>query len=301
MLSISGRPKRLCDGLNRRELLTIGALGFGGLALPDLLRAEANRAWADREIGHHDLLVRRSAAPGYVRSQDAGAGGNPRRISADRDAVPGIEICEHLPRLAKIMDKLVPIRSVYGSPDGNHDSFICYTGRSVQQSAARRLALGRLDAIEAARPGQRRRFLRSSVCRPMPGIRLTARRGIPAFLGALHTAVPSQRRGSKRFDTQRHHRRSAGRPQAIALAALTACDAISTPAARWAHSTPSPSRHSACSLRASWPTPSTFPKKTRASASATAKATNAIMATARRATRSIFSSLAGWSKRVPAA
>jgi hypothetical protein len=46
-------------------------------------------------------------------------------------AVPGIQICEHLPRLARSMDKLVPIRSVVGSPNGAHDSFICYTGRST--------------------------------------------------------------------------------------------------------------------------------------------------------------------------
>ncbi|MDO7678561.1 MAG: DUF1501 domain-containing protein, partial [Pirellulales bacterium] len=36
------------------------------------------------------------------------------------------------PRLAAIMDKCVPLRSMHGSPDGNHDSFICYTGRTVR-------------------------------------------------------------------------------------------------------------------------------------------------------------------------
>ena len=46
-----------------------------------------------------------------------------------KTAVPGIHISEHAPRLAKIMDKLVPIRSMYGSPNGAHDSFICYTGK----------------------------------------------------------------------------------------------------------------------------------------------------------------------------
>jgi hypothetical protein len=34
------------------------------------------------------------------------------------------------------MDKLVPLRSVYGSPNGAHDSFICYTGRSFQNQPA---------------------------------------------------------------------------------------------------------------------------------------------------------------------
>ena len=37
-----------------------------------------------------------------------------------------------MPRTAAIMDKLVPLRSVYGSPSGAHDSFICYTGRTTQ-------------------------------------------------------------------------------------------------------------------------------------------------------------------------
>ena len=40
MLSISAPPIRHCDGFSRRQFMTIGALGFGGLTLPDLLRAE---------------------------------------------------------------------------------------------------------------------------------------------------------------------------------------------------------------------------------------------------------------------
>jgi len=47
-------------------------------------------------------------------------------------SVPGMELCEHLPGLAKVADKIVPIRSMYGSPNGAHDSFICYTGKSFQ-------------------------------------------------------------------------------------------------------------------------------------------------------------------------
>jgi len=43
--------------------------------------------------------------------------------------VPGLQVCEHMPRMAAIMDKCAPLRSVYGSPNGAHDSYICYTGR----------------------------------------------------------------------------------------------------------------------------------------------------------------------------
>ena len=134
MLSICGRPKRLCDGLSRRELLTIGALGFGGLALPELLRAESRQGLGRSQKSiimiylcgappHQDMYDLKMQAPAEIRGE----------FQPIETSVPGIEICEHLPRLAKIMDKLVPIRSVYGSPDGNHDSFICYTGRSVRQ------------------------------------------------------------------------------------------------------------------------------------------------------------------------
>ena len=44
--------------------------------------------------------------------------------------VPGIEICEHLPRLAKMMDKVAIIRSLYGSPD-QHASDMCLSGYPI--------------------------------------------------------------------------------------------------------------------------------------------------------------------------
>jgi hypothetical protein len=41
MFTILGNPSRRCDGVSRRQFLTAGALGLGGLTLADLLRAEA--------------------------------------------------------------------------------------------------------------------------------------------------------------------------------------------------------------------------------------------------------------------
>ena len=43
--------------------------------------------------------------------------------------VPGIDICEHLPKLAKMMDKFVPIRSMVGA-QSDHTCFQCFTGRT---------------------------------------------------------------------------------------------------------------------------------------------------------------------------
>ena len=47
-------------------------------------------------------------------------------------AVPGIEICEHLPQLAAIADKLVFVRSLVGARD-SHYSYQCMTGHHDQQ------------------------------------------------------------------------------------------------------------------------------------------------------------------------
>ena len=45
MFTIPGKTGRCCDGISRRAFMQIGGLGFGGLTLPQLLRAEkAGRA-----------------------------------------------------------------------------------------------------------------------------------------------------------------------------------------------------------------------------------------------------------------
>jgi hypothetical protein len=49
-----------------------------------------------------------------------------------RTNVPGLDICEHLPRLATMMDRLAVIRSLVGS-EGHHASFQCMTGRTHQR------------------------------------------------------------------------------------------------------------------------------------------------------------------------
>ena len=132
MMRMTGMKQRLCDGMTRRTALKIGALGMGGLSLPGLLRAEqvAGIRQSHKSVimvymvgapPHQDMYDLKMEAPAEIR-------GEFRPVATN---VPGIEICEHMPYMAKIMDRCVPLRSVYGSPDGAHDSFICYTGRSV--------------------------------------------------------------------------------------------------------------------------------------------------------------------------
>ena len=133
MLTINGSKYRFCDGISRRSFLSIGSLAFGGLTLTDLLRAEeqSHRGSSHKSIimiymagapSHQDMYDLKMDAPAEIR-------GEFRPIDTN---VSGIKICEHMPRMAKVMDKCVPLRSVVGSPSGAHDSFICYTGRTTQ-------------------------------------------------------------------------------------------------------------------------------------------------------------------------
>src|SRR5258705_119995 len=128
MLTIYGGKSRFCDGISRRNFLKIGALGLGGLTLPQLLRAEAQSGirkshkavimiFLPGGPSHQDMFDLKQDAPSEIR-------GEFKPISTN---VTGIQICEHMPRIAGIMDKLTVIRSMVGAKD-NHDAFQCMTG-----------------------------------------------------------------------------------------------------------------------------------------------------------------------------
>jgi hypothetical protein len=131
MLSIFGQGHKFCDGVSRRSFLQIGGLAMGGIALPQLLEAEAQAGQSKPHKAvimiflsggppHQDMFDLKMDAPAEIR-------GEFQQIST---AVPGIQICEHLPRMAARMNKLVPIRTLVGS-EGRHAAFQCVTGWPV--------------------------------------------------------------------------------------------------------------------------------------------------------------------------
>ncbi|MSR57672.1 MAG: DUF1501 domain-containing protein [Planctomycetaceae bacterium] len=136
MLSIPGRRQSsFCDHLSRRHFLRIGGLALGGLALPQVLQAEASlTAPRDRSLSHKAIImIYLSGGPSHQDMYDLKMEapkeirGSFRPISTN---VSGIEICEHMPRLAKMMDKFAIIRSLYGSPD-QHASDMCLSGYPI--------------------------------------------------------------------------------------------------------------------------------------------------------------------------
>src|SRR4051794_1167917 len=133
MLSIHGPSHRFCDGVSRRAFLRVGGLALGGLSLPQLLQAESNvgtrrshksiiMVFLSGGPPHQDMVDLKPDAPAEVRGEFAPIATN----------VTGVRICEHLPRLARMTDRLAIIRSLVGS-EGHHSAFQCMHGRTQQR------------------------------------------------------------------------------------------------------------------------------------------------------------------------
>ncbi len=150
MFSISSgkRGKRFCDGLTRRDALQVGAMGFGGLTLADLLRAEAR---ADTGSSHKALInIHLSGGPSHQDMFDLKPEA-PREFRGEFEPVAtnvsGIDICEHMPRLAQAADKFAIVRSLTGSI-ADHSDYPTQTGfpRSSLQSMGGRPSIGSVAA-----------------------------------------------------------------------------------------------------------------------------------------------------------
>src|SRR3954471_8222601 len=112
MLTIRGANRNgFCDGVSRRDFLKIGGLALGGLALTDLLAVEAQGGvrnphkaiimiYLPGGPAHQDTFDLKMDAPSEIRGE----------FQPIKTNVPGIEICEHLPKMARMMDKLAIIR-----------------------------------------------------------------------------------------------------------------------------------------------------------------------------------------------
>ncbi len=134
MLTIWGRRPQggFCDGATRRDFLAIGAMAFGGLALPGLLRAEAAAGRRSHKAiiniflpggpPHIDMWDLKPDAPSEIRGE----------FRPIKTKVPGMEICELFPRLASMADKFALIRSLADSA-GDHSAYQCMTGRRPNQ------------------------------------------------------------------------------------------------------------------------------------------------------------------------
>jgi hypothetical protein len=111
----NSRRERNCDGSTRRDFLKVGALGLGGLALPDLLRYRAAAAQTGRSVKSTSVVWLwlgggatqvetfdpKMDAPAEYRST----------VGAVQTNLPGVEIGGVFPQMAQHADKMAFVRS----------------------------------------------------------------------------------------------------------------------------------------------------------------------------------------------
>jgi hypothetical protein len=101
--------------LTRREALRLGAVGLGGLTLPELLRLEAKAGPPARRRARSVILLFLSGGPSHLDMFDLKPDapeevrGTFRPIDT---TVSGIQVGEHLPRLARLAEHFSLVRSV---------------------------------------------------------------------------------------------------------------------------------------------------------------------------------------------
>ena len=137
MFTLHG-PRRQCRrGITRRDVLQVGALGLAGLTLPQLLRLQDSVAaeiptrgvseerqksviwiWLRGGASHIDSWDMKPDAPAEIRGE----------FSPIATSVPGIQICEHMPLQARMMDRLAIVRGILSNDLGDHTPHYILTG-----------------------------------------------------------------------------------------------------------------------------------------------------------------------------
>lgn len=121
MLRVLGGPKRLCSGITRRDLLTVGSLGLAGLhGLSNLDPSHWARAAGPADLpgfgsaknvivlylfggpSHLEMCDMKPEAPAEVRGE----------LKPIASTLPGCDVCEYLPQTARVMDRCTVVRSL---------------------------------------------------------------------------------------------------------------------------------------------------------------------------------------------
>lgn len=140
---------RTCQGVSRRELLRVGALGAGLLGLPTVLAAKAHAVEAERSASSAD-----HGGPSYVRDKSVVllflSGGPPhieffdpkmtapaefRSITGETPtSLPGVTFGGTFPRLAALAQRIAIVRN-YGSHNAGHTYEKVATGNNPTKAA----------------------------------------------------------------------------------------------------------------------------------------------------------------------
>jgi uncharacterized protein (DUF1501 family) len=174
MLTIWSRPRRVCSGLTRRELLRAAGAGLFGVSLPRALAATA--AQPPRKARAKSVLfVYLYGGPSQLETFDmkpdapGGIRGPFRPVAA---RTPGLRVCEHLPGLAQMSDRYCVVRTLNHRQNDHNGAHYIQTGHPMPP--AQRGAAG-VDATDKDWPAMGSvveyldRHTSGGQLRPMPG------------------------------------------------------------------------------------------------------------------------------------
>jgi hypothetical protein len=146
-----------CEGVHRRDFLKIGAsAGLLGLSLPQLLQLEAHAAAAAalapaparrERKANAVIMLWLGGGPATIDMWDLKPGapeGIRGQFKPINTNVPGIQISEHMPRLAQVADKTTIVRSLHHSIPAHGPATVFMTTGNKPTPAVQYPALGSL-------------------------------------------------------------------------------------------------------------------------------------------------------------
>lgn len=128
------RMTRMLSALTRRRLLQLGSLGAGGigLTLPDLLLAREpeqlpRKARTQRPAADNCILIFLDGGPSHLDMWDMkpkAAEGIRGEFKPIETSLPGYQVCEHMPRMARQMHLATVVRSMHHSVNNSHGAAV---------------------------------------------------------------------------------------------------------------------------------------------------------------------------------
>lgn len=109
--------KRYCDGVHRRDFLKAGSLGALGVSLAGLLKGEADGGGVGNGASKNAIFIYLPGGQSHHDTWDMKPDSNDADVRGEFKPIctnlPGLQICEHMPHLARQADKYAVLRSVH--------------------------------------------------------------------------------------------------------------------------------------------------------------------------------------------
>lgn len=136
--------------IDRRSMLKAGLAGVAGLSLPEVLRSRAAAGESARGTGKSVIMFWMAGGPSHIDMWDV----KPDRPIQNRgpfgsipSKLPGVPICEHLPKQGAMLDKFTLIRSVDARYSNHRPNNVFQTGHLDADTAEKKYpAIGSIVA-----------------------------------------------------------------------------------------------------------------------------------------------------------